>query len=193
MEINKIRTRSTSTSSTGKSSGSGVPIDASSSFTHSHNSAFTSASSKSSHRSASTEDDMASVMAELLEKTPSELYAIIHDLDPKETRRRRKQKNQEEESIDSEDSAAYESVGESSLFYESAGEFSSCSSDSASYISFVNSRRKEKRSTQGGSFTEKIFGRRFVCHLPTMCGIGRGEEKTLSYVDDNETFVNGKD
>lgn len=221
-ELNKERTRSSITMSTETSSQmsdmnskyTAGDTSAASGFTHSQNSAFTSASgyssSKASIEGSSNQDseEMAVVMAELLEKTPSELYAIIHDIDPEDARNVIKRGHEkamqkksrsdieedDEDSVESdhsENSDSYESViSESSFFYESIGESSVCSSNSASYISFVDNRQRSNRNR--GSFAEKIFGRRFLCNIP-MCGIGRGEDdKTLSYVDDDEAYMNGK-
>ena len=223
-EMKKTRTRSSMTMSTEKSSQmsesseysqSGFISRDASTFDHSNNSAFTTVSgysvSKTSNRPSSnphTEgEDMNIVMAELLEKSPSELYAIIHDIDPKEAKMIKREKERssqrpsrsksrkavEEESVESDhsdgsDTYDYESIGESSFFYESEGE-SECSE---SYVSFVEERRKSKNK-KSNSLVEKIFGRRFMCNFP-MCGIGqKGDDKTLSYVDDEETYVNGKE
>ena len=226
-EMKKTRTRSSITMSTEKSSQmsesensqSGIISRDASTFNHSHNSAFSTASGYSSSKASAdpssnphTDEDMAVVMAELLEKSPSELYAIIHDIDPKEAKKMKREKErsskrrssksksrqvveeEEEYSVESEHSDGsetydYESIGESSFFYESEGD----SEHSESYISFVEERRKSKRSHKANSLAEKIFGRRFLCNFP-MCGIGqKGDDKTLSYVDDKETYVNGKE
>lgn len=216
-DLKKAHTRSSITMSTERSSHMSPSEYSQSrngdaSFTPSHNSAFTPATSLSSSKNSTDRssdsrgdnDDMANIMAELLEKTPSELYAIIHDLDPKEARRLKKENKgskrhksrkviEEEESVESESDDSYttdyESVSESSFFYESIGGSSVCSSNSESYISFIDSRqRKSKQNT----FAEKIFSKRFMCNFP-MCGIGKGsDDRTLSYVDDKVTHVNGK-
>jgi hypothetical protein len=213
--LEKAHTRSSITVSTERSSHMSQSeysqsTNGDASFAPSHNSAFTPASSSSSSKNSTNSqgdsDDMAIVMAELLEKTPSELYAIIHDLDPKEARRMKKENKksrrhrsrrviEEEDSVESEqsddsDTYDYESVGESTFFYESVGESSVCSLNSESYISFIDSR--QSRRNKRDSFADKIFSKRFLCSFP-LCGIGKGAgDKTLSHVDDTETYVNGK-
>lgn len=205
-EWSKARTRSSNTQSTEFSSQMSTQTECTgfnskySTFTHSQNSAFTSASGYSS-ANANENHDMDVIMSELLTKTPSELYAIIHDIDPKEARNIKKEHEEakqkksygveedggSKESDHSDDSGStydYPSVGESSFFYDD----DSCSSKSESYISFQNERRTSK--SNSSFFTEKTFGKRFLCNFP-FCGIGReGDGRTLSYVDDDESYVN---
>ena len=212
--LNKECSRDSLTVSTEKSSSQCDSIfnySQSSGFTHSENSAFATASTNASGYSSSKtgtsqgEANMESVMAELLEKSPSELYAIMHDIDPGEVRMGRKEKSQRKESAriilekksdyesdlftdnDSESyDYDYESAGESSFFYESDAESSIGSTFNSSYVSFA----EKKRSRREKSFVGGIFGR--AC--TSLCGIGRrGAEKTLSYVVDDETFVNGRE
>ncbi|KAL7483208.1 hypothetical protein ACHAW6_008859 [Cyclotella cf. meneghiniana] len=177
-----------------------------STFSHSQNSGFTSASgysltmcstdnlSMDSHASG----DMSVVMAELLEKTPSELYAIIHDIDPDKAQRlrlssRKLASHACEEDDDDEDceSEVYESVGESTALHERDDE-SSLYSCSESWSSVVE-RRQNGQSVRGNFLTDKArsFGRRFICSIP-MCGIGARDDKTLSCVDESVTFLTGK-
>ena len=182
----------------------------SSGFTYSHNSAFatasgsskmsTTASGYSSSKAGTSqgEDNMESVMAELLEKSPSELYAIIHDIDPEVKRKEKSQRKESAQIIleketgyesdlltDNSESYDYESAGESSFFYESDEETSIGSTFNSSYVSFA-----EKKGRREKSFVESIFGR--ACN--SLCGLGsRGGDKTLSYVDDDEIYVNGRE
>lgn len=201
------------TASTEKSSSQSDSIfdySQSSGFTYSHNSAFatasgsskmsTTASGYSSSKAGTSqgEDNMESVMAELLEKSPSELYAIIHDIDPEVKRKEKSQRKESAQIIleketgyesdlltDNSESYDYESAGESSFFYESDEETSIGSTFNSSYVSFA-----EKKGRREKSFVESIFGR--ACN--SLCGLSsRGGDKTLSYVDDDEIYVNGRE
>ncbi|KAL3799956.1 hypothetical protein HJC23_007429 [Cyclotella cryptica] len=186
----------------------------SSTFAPSHNSSFTSASGYSMTR-CSTDNtsmysqasgDMSVVMAELLEKTPSELYAIIHDTNQnKAPRHKRKSMSQsirlpsgkvashvgdEEEYEEDCESEGDDSVEESTALHGRDDESSvSCSESSSSFVEF----RHNGQSVRGNFFTDKArnFGRRLICSIP-MCGIGARDDKTLSCVDESVTFLTGK-
>ena len=228
-DINNSKSRSSLTASTADRSTSYMSSVKSSSYrsidTHSHNSAFTRASGYSSTRdstrcstdassmnSRAEDDEMAIVMAELLEKTPSELYAIIHDEDPPMRKRRKDKqrsdvknsrgksslkvvKQEEEDDYSSEyESEFISAAGTSrSTYHGTFDEESACTSSSESSISFVNVRRNS-RSQNCKNLTDKakLLGRKFICALP-ICGVGNNGEKTLSYIDDNVSYVNGQE
>lgn len=202
-ELNKAHSRSSITMSTEKSSHMSVQSEHSelnySKYSADDDSASSSQlSGKASAKHSSKKDGrdliLAAAMAELLEKTPSELYAIIHDKDPKggqkikrEHEKEKKKKylmlDEDEDSVESEHSddsdstsSGYEKVRESRFIYEDDSTFS-----------FVKNSGKNKISK--GSFADKLsLGKKFLCNFPLCWDVKEDDDKTLPHVGNNAAY-----